>query len=474
MNVSLDNIAEIRLISLAFICGVLLFQPSFFGYLYQFIAIISFLFIALVFIGNARGFLLLSIFFIGVLLSFLSYRSHDDLQKALIPTKSYIVTIENKSITSNEWQAVYSLNYEGNKFKMYSQFDKKLERGDRVEVKISKCKLVEYPKVTYCTGKVTSTLQKGDSSFEKARLRLQEGFYRLLGSRIGPRPAGLALGMILGVRSFVLSSDSRIFQESGLVHILVASGANIIFLTNLVGNVLTTLKCGIRWKNLSIMLVLFIYAWFIGPEVPIVRASIMVFFLMLGNLLGRPINQVNGLLLAVTIMLALDPSLVYNASFQLTVAGVVCIICGNKLAQIFKLRNLNSYMKFLISEVVIMPLMVILIMGPLLIYRFQSMNIVGVLVSPLSLIFVEWLTIGIIPILIISWIAGSQIIASMVGICIIRFVDLIKVVSSLPSLSLVEIRGYMLLIYYSSLYLSAITTMYQSDNRRLTAIPEGV
>ncbi|OGC59230.1 hypothetical protein A3A70_00890 [candidate division WWE3 bacterium RIFCSPLOWO2_01_FULL_42_11] len=464
MKTYLEGIAEIRLISLVFIFGILLFQSSLLPYLYQGMALIVFVIIGLSLIGSARGLLLISIFMIGFMLSFMAYRSHVGLQSLLIPGEVFQVTITNKALTRNEWQAVYSLESGKYRFRMYSQYDREIERGDRAEIKISKCKFVEYPGVTYCTGKVTSIISHNTSTLASTRIKLQKWLNKALGDTIGLRPAGLAMGMVLGVRSFVLSSDSKIFQESGLIHILVASGANIIFLTNLVGKIISALKCRIRVKNLSIMLVLFVYAWFIGPEVPIVRAAIMVFFLMLGSLLGRPINQVNGLLLAVTMMLAYNPSFVYNASFQLTVAGVSCIICANQISQWYRFRNLNRYWRLILSEIVIMPLMVILIMGPLLLFRFQSMNIVGVLISPVSLIFVEWLTVLIVPVLLLSWLAGTQIIATIVGITIVRFVNIVELVAELPNLTMSGIRGAHLTVYYLSLWGSASTLTLTSDS----------
>lgn len=166
--------------------------------------------------------------------------------------------------------------------------------------------------------------------------RLANGVHRLVsdGSKSLPedlRPlyTGFLLGDVSG-QTAEMASDMR---ASGLGHLLVVSGENVAFLLVLAGPLLRRIPLRGRWAAVGVLLAFFALLTRFEPSV--LRAVVMAGLGAAAASLGRELSGVRALALAVTALVLVDPLLVHQVGFGLSVgatAGIVLV--ASKLAQV--------------------------------------------------------------------------------------------------------------------------------------------
>ncbi len=151
------------------------------------------------------------------------------------------------------------------------------------------------------------------------RLRLAESIQRML-----PEPeAALLIGILLGFKTPVLRSRLTLFTATGTIHLVVPAGLKVAMLAEIARRTLRPLG---RWPRLGGSLAaVALYAAIGGGGPAAVRAAIMGALLVLSGALGRRYNVFTALALAVLIMTAIEPLLVYDAGFQLTTLATLGI-----------------------------------------------------------------------------------------------------------------------------------------------------
>ncbi|MGZ8566227.1 MAG: ComEC/Rec2 family competence protein, partial [Actinomycetota bacterium] len=159
-------------------------------------------------------------------------------------------------------------------------------------------------------------------------VRATQSTRRVIGGSIQrvfpPREAGLLLGLALGDGSELDPATERDFQATGLTHLLVVSGGNVVMvlapvlaLASLVG------LARVGKAAVGIVMVVF-FVILTGAEPSVMRAGAMAVTALLGTLLGRPRSTAVVLAAAVLMLLVLDPWLVRSIGFQLSVTAT----CG--------------------------------------------------------------------------------------------------------------------------------------------------
>ncbi|AKM78987.1 MAG: ComEC/Rec2-related protein [Candidatus Beckwithbacteria bacterium GW2011_GWB1_47_15] len=155
------------------------------------------------------------------------------------------------------------------------------------------------------------------------RLRSKlEGIFR----RNLPEPeASLLSGIVLGIKSSLPYDFWQALRKTSTLHIVVASGYNV---TVVIGTVIKYLAGLIKrsWAvGLGVAAVV-VYTLMAGGEPAIVRAAIMGSLAYLGQVLGRKSDGVRLLLAAAGVMLWVEPSLVYDVGFRLSVAATAGLL----------------------------------------------------------------------------------------------------------------------------------------------------
>jgi competence protein ComEC len=228
-------------------------------------------------------------------------------------------------------------------------------------------------------------------------------------SRLLPEPhASLGIGILLGVKQAIPKDFYLALQQTGTLHIMVASGMNI----SLTAGSLSILLAHFLNKKKAVILsifVIFLYCILAGFDPPIVRAGLMAFVLFLGVLLGREAKALYTLIIVGIIMMLFEPLLLFDVGFQLSFAATLGIlVLGPRFKKAFKKLFLFKKFSFLKGDFVetlsaqiftlpilvisfghfnplsIIPNLLILWLIPFLMFLLFLMVLAGLIFAPLA------------------------------------------------------------------------------------------
>ncbi len=202
--------------------------------------------------------------------------------------------------------------------------------------------------------------------------------------RVIPAPASeLGLGLLLGVQSGLGDTIEDAFRTTGIIHIVVLSGFNIMLVVTFVLFVLSFVT-GYKARLIVGGLGVVIFALLVGYSPSVMRASLMALLFLLGTLLARPYHILRMLLLAGAIMLAVNPLLLwYDIGFQLSFMATLGLIL---VAPVFEswFAKVPSWRVSLKSYLVV-TLATQVAGAPLLLYHIGEWSLVAVPVNMMVL-----------------------------------------------------------------------------------------
>jgi competence protein ComEC len=146
----------------------------------------------------------------------------------------------------------------------------------------------------------------------------------LLGVALPEPLAGLAAGILIGLRERVDPTLVREFTASGLTHVVAISGWNIAIVGATCGAL--TRRLSRRRRSLAIGTVIVAYAVFAGASPSVVRAALMAGVALLARESGRRAGASRALALAIVLMLLVDPAAVVDPGFQLSACATAGLL----------------------------------------------------------------------------------------------------------------------------------------------------
>jgi competence protein ComEC len=143
-----------------------------------------------------------------------------------------------------------------------------------------------------------------------------------------PEPqSSLAQALLLGIRSHIPDSLMDDFRNSGTAHLIAISGLHVAILG---GIVLSSAAWLFGRKRPTYILIAFgiiwVYALLSGMQPSAFRAAIMFSLFLTALGLGRPHSALPSLALAAAIMVGIDPSALWDVSFQLSFVAMAGLI----------------------------------------------------------------------------------------------------------------------------------------------------
>jgi competence protein ComEC len=146
--------------------------------------------------------------------------------------------------------------------------------------------------------------------------RLRRGAGDALAAAIPEPEAGLAAGIVVGLRDRVDRDLAAAFTTVGASHVVAISGWNIA----IVGATVAALAGGLGRRRRSVVLVgaIVAYVLFAGASASVVRAAAMAGVVLVARETGRAGRAAAALGWAAAILLVVEPSLVTDAGFQLS------------------------------------------------------------------------------------------------------------------------------------------------------------
>jgi len=198
-----------------------------------------------------------------------------------------------------------------------------------------------------------------------------------------PEPeAGLGEGLLLGVKRALGEDLEEAFRKTGIIHIVVLSGYNIMIVVESIMRLLsfcTTPRTRVFFGGGAIVS----FALIVGLSATVVRASIMAALVLYARSIGRRYQVTRALLFSGAVMVFCNPYLlVFDPGFQLSfLATLGLIFIAPHIEKIF----IRVPTKFQIQEFVVSTLATQIAVLPLLLYMMGEFSLVAPLVNVLVL-----------------------------------------------------------------------------------------
>ncbi len=210
------------------------------------------------------------------------------------------------------------------------------------------------------------------------KARFLEVVYQFL-----PEPAsGLASGLVLGVNGSLGEDLETAFRQSGIIHIVVLSGYNVMLVVVFVMFLLKQFLSN-RLRLWFGLLAVAGFALLVGLSATVVRASIMAALLLVMEVMGRTYIILRGLLLAAVCMLLFNPLLLaFDIGFQLSFLATLGLIL---LAPYVESRLGSVPNPYSVRDFFIATVATQIAVLPLLLYQIGEVSLVSLLVNLLVL-----------------------------------------------------------------------------------------
>ncbi|MBI2096226.1 MAG: ComEC family competence protein [Candidatus Taylorbacteria bacterium] len=229
---------------------------------------------------------------------------------------------------------------------------------------------------------VTRERGKGGALKEKL-FELKGAFLTRLRESLGEPHASLAGGLVLGAGGSLGEKTERGFRRSGLIHIVVLSGYNIMLVAYFVMRALFFLPTFFSRSAAAGAVILFVVLS--GGSATAVRAAIMATIALLARTAGHRYSLGRALALAGISMLLFNPRLLLSdVSFQLSFLATLALIALAPLLE----GGFKKIRWLFFREIIVATVSVQLMVLPLLLYTAGQASLFGLVANVLVLPFV--------------------------------------------------------------------------------------
>lgn len=184
-------------------------------------------------------------------------------------------------------------------------------------------------------------------------------------------------------------SIKQSFINSGLLHILAASGMNVAFIFSFFFFFLKLLR--VKYKvNVSIgIIMVLIYSLMTGLGASVIRATLMLVFVLIGKLIDRDAHSVSLLAFVAFLMLLYNPMYINDVGFQLSFVVTFGLLVMTPYLIKFKNRVLN-WVVGTISIPIIAQLWVI----PIQVFYFNNISLYSIFANIMSVPLLSVISFG--------------------------------------------------------------------------------
>ncbi len=261
---------------------------------------------------------------------------------------------------------------------------------------------------------------------------------------LGSYKGGILNAIVWGVGEGLGVFSYEQFKQVGMVHILVASGANVVFLVEAV----VTILAWLTGRKKAIFLGLLIGWWYafeagFGP--PLVRGVLFVSLRYVAVIFGRGFSWTRGLLLILFICFLSDTDLFFSDSLWLSVVAFVGIASYENSFKVCKYKVLDEFFKGLWVGAWVLPMVAI---------KFGSISLLSPAVSAVTFwIFEPLVLVGFfagISSLVWPILGGFFYILAEVGLDFLLWV--VSIFLNIPGGQVfVDMPGWLFIVWYAGL-----------------------
>lgn len=163
------------------------------------------------------------------------------------------------------------------------------------------------------------------------------------------------------------------FINSGLLHILAASGMNVAFIFSFSFVILKFCRIPYKPRVIAGMLVVILYTFMTGLGASVVRASLMLLFVMCGKLIDRDAHNVSLLSFVAMLMLIYNPAYISDVSFQLSFFVTLGLLTTANVAT-QKLTKIPDWLKIPI----LIPVVAQIWVAPIQMFYFNTFTLYSI------------------------------------------------------------------------------------------------
>ena len=181
------------------------------------------------------------------------------------------------------------------------------------------------------------------------------------------------------------------FVNSGLLHILAASGMNVAFIYGFWVFFMRRTKVPFKLTILSGIGVIIIYTLMTGLGASVIRAALMLILILLGKLIDRDAHTVALLAFVATVMLIYNPAFINDVGFQLSfIVTFGLLTTANIIFERFKDSKIPQW---LIGAFLI-PIIAQIWVAPIQMFYFNTFSTYSVLANICSMPFLSVISFG--------------------------------------------------------------------------------
>ncbi len=179
------------------------------------------------------------------------------------------------------------------------------------------------------------------------------------------------------------------FINSGLLHILAASGMNVAFIFSFFFFFLSLFKINYKVNIIFCMWMVLLYSLMTGLGASVIRAACMLIFVLLGKLIDRDANSIALLAFVAFLMLLYNPMYLNNVGFQLSFITTF----GLLIMTPFLVKNKNKIVNWIIGTISI-PIIAQLWVMPIQIFYFNNISLYSVFANIMSVPILSIISFG--------------------------------------------------------------------------------
>lgn len=181
------------------------------------------------------------------------------------------------------------------------------------------------------------------------------------------------------------------FVNSGLLHILAASGMNVAFIYAFWLFFMRRLRVPFKITVISGMMLVIIYTMMTGLGASVIRAALMLLLILLGKLLDRDSHSVSLLAFVAMLMLIYNPSFINDVGFQLSF--IVTFGLLTTADAIIEKCPTNKILNYIIGLVLI-PVVAQIWVAPIQMFYFNTISTYSIFANVLSVPFLSIVSFG--------------------------------------------------------------------------------
>jgi competence protein ComEC len=218
--------------------------------------------------------------------------------------------------------------------------------------------------------------------FTAALLSGKERFMMAFERAVPEPTAGLGEGVLLGVKRAIGEKIEEDFRDTGIIHIVVLSGYNVMIVVTWITAFLSFFFFP-RTRLIVGLLSILAFAVIVGLSATVLRASLMAALLLVARTFGRTYIALRGLVLAGIVMLLHNPYLLaFDPGFVLSFLATLGIILLGphieaRLSLVPRMLGIREFMTATISTQIFV--------FPFILYSMGTFSLVSVVVNVLVL-----------------------------------------------------------------------------------------